>query len=225
MSGALQLLMASGSKAQVTFIDAGAGGYEAPVVGSLQIPFMGTIAAGNFLVAHVIAQGAAADITTPSGWTLFSTNTGIGSTVSKLFYKAASGSESGNLDVTLVAATRCGGRIYRFNRGTGVEAEGNTQESSSDTSQPVVNVTTLGPKRLACQAMWVQPATTQTIGSITGESGADYTEAVAEYNGTAGLMLSLQIATCSAISAITGGSATLGGAETNKITHGFAIKP
>lgn len=225
MSGALALLMAAGSLQQVAFIDAGTGGYEAPVSGTLQVPYPATVAAGNFLVAHIVAQDGSAAITGPAGWTLIGSNSSVGATLSNLYYKIADGTESGNLDVTVTAGIRCGGRIYRFNRGTGVEAHGTTQEIASDTTQPVVDVTTLGVKRLACQAMWCQPTTTVTIANITGESGADYTEAVAEFNGTANLMLSLQIATCAAISVITGGSATLGSAETNKITHGFAIKP
>jgi len=215
MLGASQLSMPA-------FIAAGAGGYEAPVSGTLQVPYPASIIAGQFLLLHVVAQDASPTISTPSGWTLIDSNSSVGGTLSSVFYKRASGSESGNLDVTVTAGTRCGGRIYQFTRGTGTEATGSTAETASDSDITIQNVTTLGKLRLACQCLWVQNNT--TMADISGESGANYTEAVAEYSNT-GLTIGLQTAAVTSATAITGGTCAIGAATSNKIAHGFAIKP
>lgn len=217
-------MMGGGAKRAPTFLDAGAGAIEIPISGTFQLPYMGTVATLNFLVAHVVAQGAAAPaITTPAGWTLFNSSPQVAltTTLSRLFWKLATGSESGNLDITATADIRISGRMYRFSRGSGVEAAAAVEEAASDTSQPVVNVTTLGVNRIACQALWCQGVV--TMADITGESGANYAEAVAEFSST--VTHGLQTAAVPSPTAITGGSCTLGSAVTNKISHGFAIVP
>lgn len=224
MTGAPLLMMAGGAFRMPAFIDAGSGAIENPISGTFQLPYPATVSAFNFLIAHVVAQHSGTpSISTPSGWTLFGTSplSVLTGTLSKLFYKIATGSESGNLDITATADIRITGRIYRFDRGRGVEAEANTEEAASDTTQPVVNVTTLGINRRACQAMWAQGAS--TYADISGETGTDYTEAVAEYSSTT--MLGLQTGSVPNPTAITGGSCVIGTSITNKITHGFAITP
>jgi len=222
MTGISIALMAAGVGAMPAFIDAGTGGYEAPVSGTLQVPYPATVVAGNFLLMHVVAQDAAAAITTPAGWTLIDTYSSIASTLSNVFWKRADGTETGNVDITTTAGIRCGGRIYRFTRGSGVEAAASTGETGSDSDITIQNVTTLGSRRLACQCLWIQNNT--TMANITGESGADYTEATAEFGNT-GFTIGLQTAQVATAAAITGGTCTIGAATTNKIAHGFAIKP
>lgn len=222
MTGVLGVLVSNGAGAAPTFVAAGAGGYEAPVAGTLQVPYPASIIAGQFLVLHVVSQDASASITTPSGWTLITDSAAlVGGTLSAVYWKKAAGTESGNLDVTLTGGTRCGGRIYQFSRGSGVEAAGTIAETASDSDITIQNVTTLGNRRLACQCLWVQNNT--TMADITGESGANYAEAVAEYSNT-GLTLGLQTAVVNTPTAITGGTCVIGTATSNKIAHGFAIK-
>lgn len=223
----LHMLMAAvgGSLPPVpSFLSAGTGAREAPVSGTLQVPYPATVAAGNFLLMHVRdADAGGASITTPSGWTLiksqFSTDTLVQDCA---YFKIATGSETGNVDVTTTGGSYSAGRIYRFATGTGVEAAASAATDASGTGMSAVNVTTLGSNRLAVQLLAAQVNT--TIGNITGESGADYTEAVAEY-ATTSLIMSCQTASVSAATAITSGSATLGSAGTYRNRIGFAIIP
>lgn len=223
MTGILSAAASKG-KTRAAFIDAGTGGLEVPITGTLQVPHPATVAANNFLVMHVLSQDAAPSITTPAGWTLAGAGESPTATLlSKLFWKIAAGTEGGtNLNVTMTGGTRAGGQIYRFTGGAGIEAySSRSQNTPSDTNVPAKDLTTLGSKRLAIQCLFASVNT--TIGDITGESGADYTEAVAEFAAAAFLM-SLQTAAVD-VAAITGGNATLGSATTNKVAHGFAILP
>lgn len=212
------------SLTQVTFLDAGSGAIEVPVSGTFQVPFPATVAAGNFLVLHIYLQDTTAPaVTTPSGWTAITSETGSvlqGHT----FYKIATGAESGNLDVTCTADTFVAGRIYRFSHGSGVEGAASARLNPSNATMTCVAVTTLGVLRCAVQLFGANVNT--TIGSVTGETNADYTEAVAEYATASGpVIISCQTASIAAAVAITGGTATLGTAGAFRIRHGFAITP
>lgn len=89
-----------------------------------------------------------------------------------------------------------------------------------------VDVTSTVALGLAVQAFfcYIGGAAT-TIGNVSGESGGDYTEAVAEATDTGtGWLLSLQVATLAAAGSITGGSATLSGSRASRIRHGCVVK-
>ena len=216
----------SGAPPAPTFLSAGTGGSEAPVSGTLQVPYPATVAANNFLLLHVVAKDSGGPaITTPSGWTSFSARVSSDTLLSSaLYWKLAAGTETGNLDVTVTADTVAAGRIYRFSSGSGVEAAGSAVTDASGTGMSAVNVTTLGSDRLAIQCFFAKVNT--TIGNISGETNADYTEAVAEYASATGpVIFSCQAAAVASATAITGGSATLASAGTYRVRHGFAIKP
>ena len=222
----MHLILSAMGKGPPRFVDAGAGATEAPVSVTLQVPYPATVVAGNFLLCQVYAvdTGVAATVDLPAGWT------GIRSIVSadgfarmRSFYKTADGTETGNLDVTTSGGDFSAGRIYRFSHGSAVEADSGTNTDSSGTGMTAVDLTTLGPNRRAVQLLGANVNT--TIGDIAGESGADYTEAVAEYANAAGVIISCQTALVPAAAAITGGSATLGSAGIYRIRHGFAIVP
>lgn len=218
--GAVQALAAP------TFLSAGTGGQEKPLSGTMQVPYPATVAAGNFLLLQVYASdsGQGPSVTTPSGWTLIKNQTGATPGAMHASYKIATGSESGNLDVTVSAADAfAAGRIYRFSGGLSFEAAGSAITTASATAMTCVDLTTLGAQRLAVQLFGATVNT--TIGNISGETNADYTEAVAEYADTGPVTLSCQIATIAAAIAISGGSATLGAAGTDRVRIGFAITP
>ena len=86
----------------------------------------------------------------------------------------------------------------------GSQYGGNT---ATNTSVEPADCQTNGTNRLAANFASLHSA--QTIGSFTGESGGDWTEAVAEYVGTT-LTLQLQTAVMAAAGTITGGSFTVG---------------
>jgi len=209
-----------------SFRAAGAGNVEAPISGTLQVAYPSGITAGQFLLLHVVAQDPTTPaITTPSGWTLidgrFSTDL---TTRSACYWKLASGSESGNLDITATASTFAAGRIYAFNGGNGVEAASGALTDATGTAMLAVNVTTTAEKRRAVQVMFANGNT--TIGDLSGETGTDYTEAVAEYASATGpVIFSLQTGSVPSATAISGGSATLGATSTYRARHGFAITP
>ena len=71
------------------------------------------------------------------------------------------------------------------------------------------DVTTLGANRLAMCFVGVRSA--QALTSFTGETGGDWTETVAEYQGTA-LTIQLQTAPIAAAGTITGGTQTISSA-------------
>lgn len=106
-------------------------------------------------------------------------------------------------------------RIYEFSgvttattpagvlqHGGGLDSE--TAGTSTTVSAP--DVTTLGADRLACAFVAIRAV--RTIGSFTGETGGDWTEAVAEYQGTT-ITLQLQTASLASAGTITGGSISI----------------
>lgn len=206
----------------------GSGGGASATSSPTNVAHPQNILAGQFLVLHCLASGAASvGVTTPAGWTLLSTvPNSTGTSKSFVFYKIATGSESGNLSVTHTGTDGFHARMYSFSRGRAIEASGTNFESTADTSVEAVNVTTLDSWRMACQCIAL--TTNTTIGPIIGESGADYTEAVAEYSSATGAVtgtLSLQVARVGvAAQAITGGAATAGVSVPDHV-HGFAIVP
>lgn len=220
------MLMAAGGPAMPAFISAGAGTSAAPPGATMSPAFPASIVAGDLLILHAaMSDTVGGTVTTPAGWTSIGAFPG-GAQVTKqwAFFKIADGSESGTLAVTCSADTAGGMRIYRFSSGTGAEAAAGTRTAASSTSMPAQNLTTLGNNRLAVQlfAAW----TNTTIGDITGESGTDYTEAVAEFASATGpILMSVQTGQVPTPTAITGGTATLGAASVQRDSYGFAIIP
>ena len=214
---------AGANKQQITF-GAGGTGTQTSGAGVIAPSYPASITGGMLLLLLVkVKDAGVAAITTPSGWTLITSSSVASTNLFKAFYKVADGTESGTLSVTVTDSAYAVARIYRFSNGTGVEAANSNNSAGSSTTCSNVNVTTTLTLEMACQCYsWEGTAT--TIGNSSGESGADYTEAVAVYaSATAGL--DLQTATCAAASTITGGSATLGAAKTNHENIGFAFLP
>lgn len=227
MSGIQQMLLAGGRpKIQMAYQAAGAGNVAAGGSGAIDLAFPTGITYGDILVAHVVAEDATtAGITTPSGWTIANTQTNGSTFVSRLFWKIASGLESGVESFTVANSVGAWGRMYRLNRGSAIESAGGQLNTGSSTTMPCTDVTSTRLLAVALQAFYAKINT--TIGNVTGESGGDYTEAVAEYatGGATSGILSLQVATLAAAGSITGGSATLGSAGTNRATHACVFYP
>lgn len=227
MTAAAFVISALRAPKQAAFAAAGTGAQEVPLSGTLGVAYPTGIVFGSFLLLHVfLSHSAAPTITTPTGWTLIDSQADGANFRSSVYWRRADGTESGSLAVTVSGGdTFAGGRMYRMTGGNGVEAAGGARTAGAGTAMDAVNVTTLGPARLAVQ-MFATAVSSTTLGDISGESNADYTEAIAEFHSaTGGFMLQLQTATIASAAAITGGSATLGTNGTQRTRHGFAITP
>lgn len=114
-------LVQSAAQAAVTW---GASGGAAATSGttSLSVPHPSGIAAGNLLVLVVGNKYPTAGPATPAGWSLAAQATGglggqaadSGAVYSTVFVKVATGSESGNLSVTLAGANSSMARMFRY---------------------------------------------------------------------------------------------------------------
>lgn len=206
------------------FLDAGSGTNQVPQTGNIEIPYPGTVAAGNILVAYGIANDASGgSVLLPGGWT------SIGGGVTSIdgffgancFWKTATGSESGTLSVSAFGSTYVAGRMYRFTRGTGIESATQAETDASSATISMVNLTLGNTKGLAVQIYSIQANT--TVGDPTGESNVDYLEAVAEYAGTSFGCLGISVGIPTSTS-LTGGSITAGAAGTYRTRIGFGIQ-
>lgn len=186
--------------------------------------FPSPITAGQFLIIQVYANDTTAPaVTTPGGWTAAGAKP-TGAVLAKewLFWKVADGTESGTVSLTCSGDNMTAARIYLFSNGSGIEAAAGQLNTPSSTSLPAQDITTLGAQRLALQ-MFAAFVNT-TVGNISGETGTDYTEAVAEF-AAANVILSFQTGQVPSPTAITGGTATLGAAGIDRVSYGAAIIP
>jgi hypothetical protein len=73
-----------------------AAGANAP---TLNVPYPSGVAAGNLIAMHIATGGGS--VTNPSGWTVVHNESTVSNPQGGMFYKIASGSESGSLAVTI----------------------------------------------------------------------------------------------------------------------------
>jgi len=114
-------LMQSATQAAVTW-GASSGASATTGTTSLSVPYPSGITAGHLLVLVVGNKYPTAGPATPSGWTLAAQATGglggqaadSGSVYMTTFVKVATGSESGNLSVTLTGANSSMARMFRY---------------------------------------------------------------------------------------------------------------
>ena len=148
-----------------------------------------------------------------SGFTLLFGPDSSGTGRQWLYYKFATGSESGSLALTVAGSQLKLGRMYTFRNvasSSFTEDGGFGFDSSSSTTVLAHSVTTTGPNRLAVS--FVFDTLDGSIADFTGESGGDWTEATGEYkasdDGKGGIQL--QTETMTSAGTISGGSSTLG---------------
>lgn len=177
-------------------------------------PSYPTVAAGDFLLLFVaFRSGTLVSLNSvPNGWSLFDSEHDGGPDAYYLIYKFADGSETGSvsLDATYSGATPRGlARIYSF---TGVNTttpvgDLGAETSGTGTSHSAPSITTTDTNVLACAVAYKRAPT--TLSTITGESGGDWTEPVAE-TGASNITLAISTSSKASIGSITGGSATWG---------------
>lgn len=160
-----------------------------------------TVDANDILIAHVFWEGTTTAPSTPSNWELLSGPHVIETTIARhwVYGKIADGSEDGatvdfgNPSVT----TQRGARVYSF---SGYVAGAITQicdgfthvSHATDPQGPTVTT----PKAGALAIALIGQNDNNAQASFTGESGGDWTEAVAEYKAALTPGLALQIQTC-----------------------------
>jgi hypothetical protein len=173
-----------------------------------------TVDAGDILVAHVFWEGTTTTPSTPSGWDLLSGPHVIETTIARhwVFGRIADGSEDGAAVAfgSPAVTTQRGARIYSFSgrvAGTIAQLVRGFLHTSNANDPTAPDVTTTRTDSLAVLLVGQNDNNTQA--SFTGETGGDYTEAVAEFTAslTPGLALGIQTATVtSAPGTITGGT-------------------
>ncbi len=172
-----------------------------------------TVDAGDILIAHVYWEGTTTTPSTPANWALLSGPHVIETTISRhwVYGKIADGTEDGAAVAFGAPAvtTQRAARIYSFAGRVGGVIQDVVngfahQSHASDATAP--SVTTTEDGNLA--VLLVGQNDNNAFGNFTGESGGDYTEAVAEYTValTPGLSLGIQTAAMATAGTITGGS-------------------
>lgn len=191
-------------------------GFANDSVTTAAVAYPSGISAGDLLLLQVV-QATGGTVTTPSGWTLRSGADATPITaVQRVYSKTADGTESGNLSVGVQA--QGAGTFARMYRVTGDAAgewgfEGGGTTNGNDNSAEMPSVTTTGVDRLAVNFLAVEDD--NSVGSATGESGGNWTEAVAEFTTTVGNDACLQLQTAGLASAgtISGGSTTISASD------------
>lgn len=200
---------------QVTFQEAGTGSALASV-GNLTPSFPVTgLAANDLFILQVGIKNAAVAINTPSGWTAITEAKDVNSAalaLHMLFYKVATGSESGNQTVTFttdVTDVKMA-RIYRFRGGAVSELFG-TKVTTAGTGSATLSAPTVvcTAKSLAC--CFTYEADNNTFPAFTGETGGDWDLPVAIFTTPLGSdsTIALHTATMDTAGTITGGSTTM----------------
>lgn len=193
-----------------------------------------TINANDVLVLVVRASAAALTtvdsitIDTANGtWTQLHSN-GLGTTAFVgVYFLVATGSEDGAGQTITVAISGLIGnafaQVYRFTgSGAGlIDTSSGGASSGSSTTPSFTAVTTTLANQLAVGMLTAGVST--TVGSCTGETGGNWTEAVAEDTDASSKTLQCQTAGMASAGTITGGTCTLGLTGAWR-TFSFALK-
>jgi hypothetical protein len=142
-----------------------------------------------------------------------------------IYYRFATGSESGTITVAIGGSNAKIARMYAFrNVAPSSFTEGAGFRSGYDDVILAQSVTTNGNGRLVVSFVFVD--TDESLGSFAGESGGDWTEA-AEFATTAGSngCVQLQTATMTNAGTISGGSFDMGYSSYNWGVRAFALIP
>jgi PKD repeat protein len=224
---------------QVIFVSAGTPSNSGGPNGNPTPGYPSGMQADDLILLQVVVRGnPTTTVTPPSGFSLLYGPDATGGTTARvtqwIYYKFATGTESGTATVTVSQTSGIYGRgamMYAFRNvalASFTESEGISTASSGTISPP--SVTTLGVKRLAVafEALAGDPTGTLGLDSFTGESGGDWTMAatVNVYHGSSGdhhFENGLQTATIANAGTISGGSDSI--AAYYWVVRSFALKP
>jgi len=208
--------------AQVTFVSAGTG---SGTTGNPAPGYPSNMQSGDLILLQVTVRDTTTTPTTPTGFTALYSADSTGTGRQWIYYKFATGSESGTLTVTIGGSVTKMGIMYAF-RNVALSSFSEAGSFGSGTGQTISArpVTTSGNARLGVSFVFVNY--NNAVGSFTGETGGDWVEAVNEYTTTAGSRgcIQLQSATMATSGTITGGSYTMSAANPWGV-RAFALVP
>ena len=214
---------------QVTFVSAGTG--SGSTNGNPTPGYPTGLQANDLILLQVTVRGdSTPTITPPAGFTLLYGPDATGGQSSRvtqwIYYKFSTGAETGTGTVTVTNTNfDRAARMYAFRN---VALTSFTEGASFGSGQGEVilaqSVATSGNKRLAISFVSVQNDI--SVGSFTGESGGDWTEAAEfQFNGDDDdLVMQLQTATMATGGTISGGSYDMGSSYRYGV-RAFALKP
>ena len=216
------------------YSSAGAGATTEASGAAHNVPVPATVAAGDLLVIHLMYEGSTIAPTAPGGWTLIDPSgprTGVSGLMRTWVYGRISDGSEGGTNINFGSPANANARTGRCYRFTGVRNDtvsnvvgGFNAETLNQTGINDVGVTTPEADCLAVNLVGVQDD--NPVVSFTGETGGDWTEAVAEYAQSAttpDTCLQLQTATMSAAGTVNGGTQTMAAADP-WIVVGFYIR-
>lgn len=217
--------------AQIAYKSAGAGVATETSGAACSPASPATVDAGDILIIHAYFEGTTTAPDTPSGFTLLHGPVIVETTIGRhwIYGKVADGSEDGAANAlgSQAVTTMRSGRCYSFSgRVSGaiaalVKGFASTTHAT-DPQMPTVTTTHAESLAVAC----VLQNDNNALAAATGETGGDWTEAVAEFVAalTPGLVLQLQTATItSPPGSISGGSVAATNDPSGVI--GFEIAP
>lgn len=197
--------------------------------GTLNVPYaenpgLGHVEAGHCLLLHIFVRNDTGEDPTVSGWTLLSGPDSSASPTSRqwVYGLIAAGTETGTKSVTFAAGShRKSARMYAIRNVVDLSVEDVSVTNGNTDPINMPSVTAGAAHRLA--VAFIGADDDNAVGSSTGESGGDWTEAVAEYLGSTGTtMQQLQTAALDSGGAISGGSTSMG-ADDDWICSAFAL--
>jgi hypothetical protein len=210
---------------QVTYVGAGDG---SGTTGNPTPTYPSGLQADDLILLQVTVRDTYYTPTTPNGFTLLYGPDSTGTGRQWIYYKFATGSESGPLTVTIGGYSCKMARMYSFrNVALSNFTESGGFGSGSWSTINAESVTTDGTNRLAVSFVFVND--NNDVGSFSGETGGDWTEAVDEYQYSGPYYnddgcIQLQTATMASAGTISGGSCYMGGNDPWGV-RAFALKP
>ncbi|MEM2815700.1 MAG: hypothetical protein QW056_00405 [Candidatus Bathyarchaeia archaeon] len=190
---------------QITFVSSGTG--SGATQGQLTPSYPPNLQAGDLILLQIVVWDSAISISTPIGFThLYTDKNETNSWQQWIFYKNATGFESGTVTITIGGNALKMARMYAFRNVDICISEGKNFKSGQSTRVYAPSVTTSGPKRLAIAFVSIKDDV--AVSSFTGETGGDWIEQTEEYRFKSGNdrgCLQLQSAALENMGEITGG--------------------
>jgi hypothetical protein len=217
--------MKAKAQPQVAFVAAGTG--DGTTSGNPTPAYPSGLQANDLILLQVTVRDTSTTPTTPTGFTALYGPDSTGTGRQWIYYKFSFGNETGTITVTIGGSACKIARMYAFrNVATTSFTEGGGFGTWTDSSIEAQSVTTTGFGRLAVSFVFVN--NDNDVGSFTGETGGNWTEAVTEFienpSGSNDGCIQLQTATMASFGTISGGSYTMDDADPWGV-RAFALIP
>jgi hypothetical protein len=210
------------TSSQVTFQAAGDG---SGTTGNPTPNYPSGLQTNDLILLQVTVRDTTNIPTTPTGFTLLYGPDYTDRVRQWIYYKFATGSESGTITINIGGNSGKTARMYTFrNVDPSSFTEGENFGSGTQRTIYAQSVTTTDTNRLAVSFVFVSDD--NAVDSFTGETGGDWTEAAPEFTTSAGSdgTIQLQTATMASVGTISGGSYYMSNNDRWGV-RAFALKP